>query len=397
MISAAPVMIRAVDATPHVDRLASSSRRHVVALLDPAEQEHLVVHREAEQHREQEQRHPRLDRVRLLEAEETRADAVEEDEHEQPVRRADREQVEQRSRRARSTIERNATVSRMKLRPSTKRSTYGASGSPRRSSRCSPRSSPPTSTFASVPREGLAGRGRAQLAHRGDRARARPRRRERNAEHATVAVRRSCSVRRPNAGRRASSRASRAISPRTPGDAHSPIDDDPYRAPGSASGRRAAARGSPASTAASGSVADAVRADVQPEDRDGEREQQRRRDDEAERRPPHHARARSPPQKRPSSSARSMLPAEHRDPQPVDAVAEQAEQRRKQRQRRDHRGDPDEDRAEREAAHDSLGTSNIPSSATTNDRAAEEHRSARGRARARDRVVLLAPAARSSR
>src|ERR1043166_980229 len=40
MISAAPVMIRAVEATPH-DR-AGGVAGLVVALLDPAEQEHLV-------------------------------------------------------------------------------------------------------------------------------------------------------------------------------------------------------------------------------------------------------------------------------------------------------------------------------------------------------------------
>jgi hypothetical protein len=40
-----------------------------VALVDAAEQEHLVVHGQPEQHREQEQRYPGLDRVDLLQAE----------------------------------------------------------------------------------------------------------------------------------------------------------------------------------------------------------------------------------------------------------------------------------------------------------------------------------------
>ena len=64
MISAAPVMIRAVEATPCSDGLLVSPAR-VVPLADPAEQEHLVVHRQPEEHREEEERHPGLDRVRL--------------------------------------------------------------------------------------------------------------------------------------------------------------------------------------------------------------------------------------------------------------------------------------------------------------------------------------------
>ena len=100
MISAAPVMMRAVEPTPKVTASVVSPRL-VVALADPAEQEHLVVHREAEQHREEEERHPGLDRVRLLEAEQIGADALLEDEHEQAVGGADREQVERDRRRRR--------------------------------------------------------------------------------------------------------------------------------------------------------------------------------------------------------------------------------------------------------------------------------------------------------
>ena len=97
MISAAPVMIRAVERDPELDRVGRVAGLRV-ALADAAEQEHLVVHREPEQDREEEERHPGLDDVDLLEAEEPGADAVLEDEHEQPVGGADREQVEQRSR-----------------------------------------------------------------------------------------------------------------------------------------------------------------------------------------------------------------------------------------------------------------------------------------------------------
>ena len=93
MISAAPVMSRAVDETPWTTASVVEPRL-VVALLDPAEQEHLVVHREAEQDREQEQRHPGLDRVDALEAEQPAPDPVVEDEHDEPVGGPDREQVE---------------------------------------------------------------------------------------------------------------------------------------------------------------------------------------------------------------------------------------------------------------------------------------------------------------
>ena len=79
-------------------RVASSERlapKLVVAFLDPAEQEDLVVHREPEQHGEEEERHPRLDRVDLVEPEDAGGDTVLEDEHEQPVRGPDRQQVEE--------------------------------------------------------------------------------------------------------------------------------------------------------------------------------------------------------------------------------------------------------------------------------------------------------------
>ena len=55
----------------------------------------MVVHREPEEDGEEEERQPRLDRVHLSEAEELVADALLEDEHDQPVGGADREQVEQ--------------------------------------------------------------------------------------------------------------------------------------------------------------------------------------------------------------------------------------------------------------------------------------------------------------
>ena len=65
----------------------------VVLLLDAAEEEHLVVHREAEHDREQHHRHPRLDRAFLADADEALDPAPLEDRDDHAVRRADRQQV----------------------------------------------------------------------------------------------------------------------------------------------------------------------------------------------------------------------------------------------------------------------------------------------------------------
>ena len=93
MISAAPVISRAVEATPKMIASVVSPRR-AVALADATQQEDLVVHREAEEHREQEHGHPRLDSVYLPEAEEVGGDALLEDEHQDSVGGADREQID---------------------------------------------------------------------------------------------------------------------------------------------------------------------------------------------------------------------------------------------------------------------------------------------------------------
>ena len=66
----------------------------VVGLSDPAQDEHVVVHREPEQDHEQEDREERHDASCRVEAEELLPPAVLEDEHEDPVRGRDREQVE---------------------------------------------------------------------------------------------------------------------------------------------------------------------------------------------------------------------------------------------------------------------------------------------------------------
>ena len=75
------------------DRLVG---RHAAVdeLLDPAEDEHVVVHREPEEHGEQEERQPGHDRAVRAEAEQALQMAVLEDPDEHAVSGADREQVE---------------------------------------------------------------------------------------------------------------------------------------------------------------------------------------------------------------------------------------------------------------------------------------------------------------
>ena len=98
MMIAAPVMIPPVVRNPYVTASALSPRL-VVLLSDPREEEHVVVHRQAEQDREQEQGQPRLDRVGLLEPEcvrdrlADRGPALLEDQDDRTVRRPDGEQV----------------------------------------------------------------------------------------------------------------------------------------------------------------------------------------------------------------------------------------------------------------------------------------------------------------
>ena len=92
MISAAPVISRPVERTPKHDGLRVVVGL-VVALADAAQQEDVVVHREAEEDGEQEDRQPGLDALDLLEAEQAGADALLRHQHEQPVRGAHGEQV----------------------------------------------------------------------------------------------------------------------------------------------------------------------------------------------------------------------------------------------------------------------------------------------------------------
>ena len=92
MISAAPVMMLAVWRRPYsTDGPVLAGL--VVALLDAAKQEDVVVHGEAEENREEEQRQPGLDHGSFLEAQKACADAILEDQHQQAVGRADGQQV----------------------------------------------------------------------------------------------------------------------------------------------------------------------------------------------------------------------------------------------------------------------------------------------------------------
>ena len=91
--SAALVTVLAVVRMPR-STASSVDRPPIDELLDPADDEHVVVHREAEQHREQEQRQPGDDAAVRVEAEQPLQVALLEDPDEHAVGGADREQVE---------------------------------------------------------------------------------------------------------------------------------------------------------------------------------------------------------------------------------------------------------------------------------------------------------------
>ena len=91
MMSAAPVMMRLVAFSPTAT--ASTTPVGAVEVLAyPAEEEHVIVHAQAEEDAEQEQRHPGFD-GRLLEAEQLMSYAHLEDEHQHAVRGADRQKI----------------------------------------------------------------------------------------------------------------------------------------------------------------------------------------------------------------------------------------------------------------------------------------------------------------
>ena len=93
MSSAAEVMIRPLRCSPTPDRLVVR-RAGVVLLLDPGEQEDLVVHRDAEREREHDHRHPGLDRPGRGEPEQRPSRCPSWNTHDQrPERRRERDRV----------------------------------------------------------------------------------------------------------------------------------------------------------------------------------------------------------------------------------------------------------------------------------------------------------------
>ena len=88
------MITRAVPAKPLDDRVVVADPG-LAALLDLRQQEHLVVHREAEEDREHQQRHEGDDRDLAVEPDQLEADALLEDQDQHPVGGGDREQVHQ--------------------------------------------------------------------------------------------------------------------------------------------------------------------------------------------------------------------------------------------------------------------------------------------------------------
>ena len=137
-------------ADPEGDRAVVAGQ--VVALADPAEQEDVVVHREPEEDGEEEEWDPGLDRIPPARTEETRADPLLEDEHEQPEGSSNGEEGSSRSTsRERPPSERKATARSRNERPSTKAITIGRYWSvmPKKSTFSA--ASPPASTSAGTP------------------------------------------------------------------------------------------------------------------------------------------------------------------------------------------------------------------------------------------------------
>ena len=137
-------------------------------LADPLEHEDRVVHREPEQDHEREQRQPVGDRARAREAEQALGPVVLEDRREDAVGRADRQQVQRRSRRAASAGERNAANSSTNARPSTNAITSGVALAQPVVEVGVPAASPVTSAVGA--RGDARARRRDSVAQRGDRA-----------------------------------------------------------------------------------------------------------------------------------------------------------------------------------------------------------------------------------
>ena len=137
--------------------------------------------------------------------------------------------------------------------------------------------------------------------------------------------------------------------------------------------------------------ADAVRADVEAEDRCGEREHRTGGDRERQRRPAQHSFHDTAPEAALRRVGAAEVPAQNRDRERIDAVADEAEQCGKQRQSRGDRDDADEDRPERQAPQDRGRDDEHPGQRDDERAAAEEHGTARRGAGERDRLVFGKP------
>ena len=381
MISAAPVIIRAVEPTPNATASVVSSGLGV-ALADPAEQEDVVVHREAEQDAEEEERHPGLDR---------------------------RRPAGSRTARCRSPFWKTSTAGRRPRRPragssrspSRRRRASGTRPSAGRSSgRARRRRRSAASVWMSVEVVDVLG-GLAGHEHLGVDSRERRRHVDRRAARCTAVDRarrlscrrrRSASITRESlaadgarrdgarkAGFAASSRRSRSIAARTGGRARrrrrrrpAPVSTVPTPE------LAARARGSPASTAKPvGQRAARPRARCRGR-APGARARAARPtpSDQADDRPPHHR----PDDRAPRSGprCRPALRPKHGMRQRVDAVAEQAAARAGSSVSAASTATmPTRIAPSAEAAHDRVGHEQHPEQRDHERHAAEEHRAAR--------------------
>ena len=362
----------------------------VVALSDPAEQEHLVVHREPEEHGEEEQRHPRLDRVRLLEAEQIGADTFLEDEHQQAVRGADREQVERHGRAGHHDRPEDDGEQHERQREHER-------DHPRRGvdDRVEVvdvlRGRAADEDLGARPGERLRRDLGAKLAHGRHRIVAGGVALDRDGEHGDGAVGgpSDLSLAEPRIGCQAGpqpgegSRCDRAVGALR--------DDDLDRV-----GRRLREVPFEGDEAllrreAVGKRRDAARSDVHAEDRRGEQQQERDRQRQAQPRSAQDAPDDAAPEAALRVGGREQPLSDERDPESIDAVPEQSEQRRQQRRRSNNRDDPDRDRADGQAPHDRARHEQHPEHGDDERGAAEDHGPARREPRDGDRVVLLAP------
>ena len=130
---------------------------------------------------------------------------------------------------------------------------------------------------------------------------------------------------------------------------------------------------------------------MQAEDRRGGRKHRGNGHGEGQGRPAQHGLHDPAPEASLRGAGATEVPAEDRNAQRVDAVADDAQQRGQEGQRGRDRDDSDEDRSEREAPHD-RGRDDEHADQRDDERAAaEEHRATGGGAGSRDRIFLRQP------